>query len=55
MIEKEINNSQVNRLRIINLYEADYNLILKNFWPYKATHLAEKKQHTEREHMGSTT
>ena len=29
MIEKEINYSQVNRLRIINLYEADYNLILK--------------------------
>ena len=44
MIEKEKNNSQINRLRIINLYEADYNLVLKFFWPHKATHLAEESK-----------
>ena len=42
MIEKERNNVQINRLRIINLYEADYNLILKFFWPHKATHQSEQ-------------
>ena len=29
MIEKEKNNPRINRLRVINKYEADYNLILK--------------------------
>ena len=43
MTEKENNNSQMNRLRIINLYEVDYNLILKHFWPLKATSLAKRK------------
>lgn len=43
MTEKENNNSQMNRLRIINLYEVDYNLILKYFWPLKATSLAKRK------------
>ena len=41
MIEKEKNDSQINRLRIINLYEADYNLILQFLWSHKPTHLAE--------------
>ena len=35
-------NSQINRLHIINLYEADYNLILKYCWLHTATHLAEQ-------------
>ena len=43
MTEKENNNSQMNRIRIINLYEVDYNLILKYFWSLKATSLAKRK------------
>ena len=42
MIPKEPNNIQINCLRLINLYEADYNLVLKFFWPHKATKLADK-------------
>lgn len=42
MIPKEPNNIQINRLRLINLYEGDYNLVLKFFWSHKATKLADK-------------
>ena len=27
---------------MINIYEADYNLILKYFWPHKTTQFAER-------------
>ena len=33
MIRKEINNPRINRLRVLNKYEADFNLVLKFFWP----------------------
>ena len=42
MIPKEPNNIKINLLRLINLYEVDYNLVLKFFWPHKATKLADK-------------
>ena len=42
MIEKIQGNTKINKLRLINIYEADYNLILKHFWPHKATHHAEQ-------------
>ena len=42
MIEKEKNCHRINRLRVINIYEADYNLILKYFWPHKTTQFAER-------------
>ena len=42
MISKEPNNIQSNNLRLINLYEADYNLVLKLFCPHKATKLTDK-------------
>ena len=32
MIEKIPNTSRINKLRIINIYEADYNLLQKFFW-----------------------
>jgi hypothetical protein len=32
MIEKDPGCPQINRLRIIHLFEADYNLFLKNMW-----------------------
>jgi len=37
MIEKIPSVSRINKLRVLNIYEADYNLILKYFWPKQAT------------------
>ena len=42
MIEKEKNNHRINRLRVINIYEVDYNLILKYFWPHQTTQYVER-------------
>ena len=42
-IEKEKNNHRINRLRVINIYEADYNLILKYFWSHKNNSIRRKK------------
>ena len=44
MIEKENSNSNIHRFRVINKLEADYKLILKFFWPKKATQLVEQRQ-----------
>jgi hypothetical protein len=41
MIEKEPGNPKIHRLRVIHLYEADYNLLLSIFWARKLVHLAE--------------
>ena len=41
MTQKEANNLQINCLRIINLYEVDYNLNIKIIDLIKATHLVE--------------
>ena len=37
MIQKEIDNPRINRNRVLNKYEADFNLILKFFWPRLTT------------------
>ena len=52
MIEKEKNNHRINRLRVINIYEADYNLILKYFWPHKTTQFAERNNLLGENHWG---
>ena len=41
MIPKLQNNPKMNRLRVINKFEVDFNLMLKFFWPKAATHQAE--------------
>ena len=41
MIEKIPGNIKINKLRLINIYEANYNLVLKKLLPHKATHHAE--------------
>ena len=41
MIEKISNTPRINKLRVINIYEADYNFLLKLFWPKTSTRLAE--------------
>ena len=43
MIEMKKNNHRINRLRVINIYESDYNLLLKYFWSHKTTQFAERK------------
>ena len=35
MLEKIKGNNNINKLRRINLFEADYNAILKYFWPHQ--------------------
>ena len=44
MIEKEPGNPKIHRLRVIHLYEADYNLILGIFWSRKLVRQAEDKR-----------
>jgi hypothetical protein len=40
MIEKEPGNPKIHRLRVIHVYEADYNLVLAIFWVRKLVHSA---------------
>ena len=42
MIEKIQGNTKIKKLRLINIYEVDYNLLLKHFWPHKVTNHAEQ-------------
>ena len=44
MIEKIPALPRINKLRVINIYEADYNLLLKYFWPKQATKHAVKEK-----------
>ena len=44
MIEKIPVVPRINKLRVINIYEADYNLMLKYFWPKQATKHAVKEK-----------
>ena len=42
MIEKDEGSPKINRLRIIHLFEADYNLFLKLFWGSRLVRRAAK-------------
>lgn len=42
MIEKGKEKSEINSLRIINKFEAGYNLVLKLYWPELTNRIAEK-------------
>lgn len=42
MFEKENGNPNINRLRKIDKYEADYNLLLKVYWPKITNNIVEK-------------
>ena len=44
IIQKEPNNPKINKFRVLNKLEADYNLVLKYHWPYQITHYVEKKK-----------
>ena len=43
LIPKYKRKPKIHRLRIINTYESEYNLILKYFWPKEGMNKAEKK------------
>ena len=42
MIAKSEGQPRIDKLRVIHLYEADYNGFLKTTWPHRAVHLATK-------------
>ena len=48
MTPKEKNNAKYRRLGVIHKYEADYNLILKLFWPKKSIQLNEPRDTLEK-------
>jgi len=52
LLEKDAGNPQINQLRTIHLYEADYNLLLKWF-SSKGFILNSKKAHQITNHQGS--
>ena len=43
MIQKELNNPKINRLRVLNKYETDLNLVFKYFWPRVTTNHLESR------------
>ena len=44
LLPKDAGQPKIHRLRIINTYESEYNLILKYFWANKGMRIAEKKE-----------
>ena len=44
MIQKDKEISKINRLRVINKYEGDYNLVLKYSWSKSDTKLSDKNK-----------
>ena len=60
MIEKEKANFKINRLKIIDKFEADYKIILKLYWPKIMNQIAEanetlrKIQHENRKYKSTT-
>jgi hypothetical protein len=44
LIKKEPGNTKIHQLRVIHLYKADYNLILRIFWAQKIVLMVETQQ-----------
>ena len=53
MIPKDKDTTNINRLRVINKYDADCNLLLKYFWPKAATKLSDKTKILEENQWGT--
>ena len=53
MFEKEKGNSKINRLKIIDKYEADYRLLLKIYWSTITNNIAEKNKTLEKGQFGT--
>ena len=52
LIPKDKGKPKIHRLRIINTYESEYNLILKYFWPKEGMNKAEKNKWLGYNQMG---
>ena len=44
MLPKDTDNIQINRLRVINKYKVDFNLVLNYLWPHVATRKVDKEE-----------
>ena len=53
MFEKEQGNSKINRLRIIDKFETDYNLLLKLYWPKITNNITEKNNMLWKNQLGT--
>jgi len=53
MLEKDKGSPKINRLRVIGKYEADYNLLLKLYWPKLTTQHAEREGTLGKSQMGT--
>ena len=53
MLEKDKAPPKTNRLRVIGKYEADYNLLLKLYWPKLTTQHAEREGTLGKSQMGT--
>ena len=47
LLPKDTGRSKIHRLRIINTYESEYNLVLKYFWLKQGMHKAKSNQWLE--------
>ena len=52
MIEKVTKTPRINKLKVINIYEADYNLLLKYFWPKFSTKARRRTNTLGENHWG---
>ena len=43
IIQKELNNPRINRLRVLNKHEVDLNLVFKYFWPILTANYLESR------------
>ena len=53
MFEKKKGNSKINRLRIIDKYQADYDLLLKIYWRKVTNNIAEKNNTLRKTQLGT--
>ena len=53
LLEKDPGRPSINRLRVIHLFEADYNLFLKIFWARRLVHRGEGHQQFGEDQRGS--
>jgi hypothetical protein len=53
MIQKVVGNSRIDKLRVIHIYEADYNLFLKLFWGRQLVYNSERNRRLNEGQYGS--
>ena len=53
MLEKDKGSPKINILRVIGKYEADYNLLLKLYWPKLTTQHAERERTLGKSQLGT--